>query len=381
MIFTHLDSQAIELHIKPFLEIRERYERKIDRDFQRNSRDNRSDFLTRIRVGANLKMGKLSGKLTYQYSHNLAQTPARNFSTERSDLAEAYIKAGAWTFGRQRIAIGSQRVVGESQWHNVSQSFDGVRFEAGRDTAFAFRQGTLPTPSKRLFFAGAARKDQTGVSMLLYKSDRGKQRFTLAREGAIKVVQNVTLEYIGAVQAGSESGKQVRAWAGYARATRAIQPRLDGFVEINAASGGRSGGTIRTYDQGFATGHDRLGLLDTTGWQNILQFGFGLKAKLGAKDTLKFQAHHLQLLDAKDAWYGVGGGANARVGGTYLDATGAAGKQVGHEWDLDYQRKMDANTTLQVGVGIFAPGRFVKTLQAGPHRHHVFGYIQFSKRF
>jgi hypothetical protein len=375
-----------KLDLKPIFEVRERYERRIDRDFHSPSADNRGDLFSRWRGGVSFQRGDVGGRVVYQYSHNLSWTPTRNKSAERSDVLEANLtlktKQGTFTIGRQRFGAGNRKLLGELEWSNVANAFDGVAYAQGPLTLFAFKQGVIPAPSRNLFLGGIAHKCGSGLSMAILKSDRfrgvEKGRLTLSHENIHTIDSGTTLDYQLAGQVGHEGGKSVQAWAGYARATKSLDSKVDAFVESNIASGGRSADVVKTFDSLYPSGHDRLGLLDTTGWQNVIQFGVGLKFKLSKSQNLKVQFMDLRLYDPADAWYGVGGGVNAQAPAS-LEGKTAAGSHIGHEFDLDYGYQLSPRAKLSAGVGILAPGKFVKTLLGSTNQS--WAYVMLSYRY
>ncbi|RYG18418.1 hypothetical protein EON82_22640, partial [bacterium] len=140
-----------DLQLKPYVEIRERFERRTDRDFSAAD-DGRSDLLSRYRVGATFRLrSKLSGALEYQFAHDWLWSPKANLSGRNGDASLAYLTyadgGAAYTLGRYKVALGSQRLIGSLEWNNVARSFDGLRVEAGKWQAYAFKIGVArPMP-------------------------------------------------------------------------------------------------------------------------------------------------------------------------------------------------------------------------------------------
>lgn len=387
-LYIPIDDAKLKIKVEPVFEIRERYERRTDKDFLSNVSDNRGDVFGRFRAGVNLKGKAFTGRFVYQYAHDWVWTLGSNSSNDRSDMVEANVSFSLdktkVTLGRQRLAVGSQRLVGELNWHNVSNSFDAVSYEKDRFSAFVARQGVGVVPDKNLFLGGVTMRDSQGLTMAVVKTDElnnvQKGRLTMSREGKFKLGKG-NVDYQVAGQIGHEDGKAVRAWAGFARYTMPVAKKIDGFFETNIASGGKSSDTVNTFDQLYPTGHDRFGLMDTTGWQNVRQLGAGLRFNVSPKETFKVQVMDLSLYDSGDSWYGVGGGANTRTGGTYTDATGASGRHLGRELDLDFSYKFDTTYTLTAGAGVFWPGTFPQNLQVGSSNRQLWGYVAVTKKF
>ena len=119
-----------KLEIKPTIEIRERHEHRSNRDFSRAVSDSRSDFLTRIRAGATAKFGKhWSFALQYQYAHDWIDKSGTKSTDEASDFSLGYAQykgeSGTLTLGRQKIALGTERLIGSAEWLNAARSVDG----------------------------------------------------------------------------------------------------------------------------------------------------------------------------------------------------------------------------------------------------------------
>ncbi len=78
--------------------------------------------------------------------------------------------------------------------------------------------------------------------------------------------------------------------------------------------------------------------------------------------------------------YSSSGSANRGADGTFRDATGESGRDIGSEFDLDYTLKLNPHQTFRVGVGLFKPGRFVRNLDRST-KDQNFGYLQWSYSF
>ncbi|MBL8086956.1 MAG: alginate export family protein [Chthonomonas sp.] len=385
-----IDHAAIKhFTVRPILEYRARYERRMDQDFQPDRRDNRSNLLQRGRVGAEMTKDGMTVRLVYQHSSSLNWLVAGNGIAIRSDLLEANVsfKSGnkKVVLGRQRFGLGNRRLIGELDWNNVGNSFEGARVDDRNWTLFLLRSGVQPVPSKGLLLAGASTSTPLSTTSLIVKSDDAKQihrtRLTLSTEGKSKPVAGRSLTYQVALQAGHEGGKKVQAWAANGRYTADVQKDLEAYGEINIASGGASKGVNSTFDQLYPTAHDKLGLLDTTGWRNVVAASAGLKMKFTKTSSLRLACTWLQLYSSKDAWYGAGGAANTFGTTTYKDPTGNSGKNLGHEFDLEYVTTLKSNLSLSAGCGLFVPGRFVKSFGGSRFGNQTYGYVMLGWRY
>ena len=160
-----------------------------------------------------------------------------------------------------------------------------------------------------------------------------------------------------------------------------VVPRLTFSVQGSVASGGGHGGTTNTFDQLYPSVHDRHGLIDMVGWKNVRDLGLGFRYDPDKATSVKLQFHAFGLDSARDAWYGAGGGPNRRPGGVFRDPTGAKGRDLGDEFDVDAARNLNARQTVRAGLGVFRPGRFVRAFNGSATRDQVWGYVQWGYRF
>ncbi len=369
-------------------EIRERFERRLDRDFLESNEDNRSDLFTRIRPGFELRQGKhWSAVVQLQYAHAKAWKPGPDTVLENRDARDAYIRhsspGGVWTIGRQKISASSERLIGPLEWINVGRSFDAVRFQSSEWDVFAGKLGVAVPRPRDAELGAAVRNWRAGQTMLVFKKDNvtggDLEIWTLdhSQKGAKGMVD---FDYDVALQGGKNKGLDHEAWA--AHGALGFRPdktnRL--YLELNAASGGAGTHKSETFDNLYPTNHKFYGSMDLQGWRNMQELALGWQRKLSAKADLHLHAHAFRLMDAKDAWYGAGGAANKRVGGVYLDPTGAAGKDVGFEVDLEGTLRLDARTTLQLGIGVFVPGKFVERMNGGSADRQKWLFLQVMRK-
>lgn len=352
-------------NLKPFLEIRERYERRTDRDFVPQIDDNRSDALTRILIGVDGKRGDLKYSLRYRYADDVAWTLQRNFSEERSDLDSAFIvgktKTTHWTIGRQKLSKGQQRLLSHVEWSNIGISWDGIRIQQPRFDAFVAHLAFHPVPSKNAWIAGAGWTDSKGETLLLANYDRkttlSRDLITLDRTyeqglAGIKVSAEVAL------QTGRSEGRELDAWAGHLRITKPWK-KLSAYAEGNAASGGQSPRHFATFDNLYPANHYKYGLINMQGWRNMQEIALGLELAPAPKVTVNAEFHRTWLQNAKDAWYSSSGPANRFTGGMYQDPSGARGRSLGQEWDLFGNYRPDETRLFLAGVSMFVPGSFI----------------------
>jgi len=367
-----------------YVEVRERFERRLNRDFDVTASDNRSDFLTRVRIGARLAYGThWRGQFELQYAEDGANVNGVTTPADNRDMSIGYVEAGSagWTgtVGRQKINYGQQRLIGASEWTNVSRSFDAVRARGKGWDAFAGKVGLqFPYPAHARV-AAFQRQGSRGTSLYVYKHDTSADIHTIDHSIS-KGFGAVVLDAEGAIQAGRVSGKDQQAWAAHIGLTGALAGRLKPFAIFDAASGGSTTNTNRTFDNLYPTNHGKFGIADMAGWKNIQHFALGFDYALRKDISARAAWHHLELQDAKDAWYSATGAPNKHGATLFRDATGASGRNLGNEFDLDLSYQATKSSVFSAGVAWFRPGPFVKSV-AGHADPQVFGYVQYGTRF
>lgn len=381
--------QHVQLEFRPYFDWRVRVERRLDRDFYSPTDDNRSDVLNRFRPGVEWSYGKeWSGEVQYQLATGAVKTNAIDFTDDASDVGLAYAryrKNGLdVTAGRQKIAIGSERLIGPLEWSLTARSFDGVRVRLGRWDAFAFKVGVaLPKPGKQRI-AGTTYKSGLGLTSVIFKHDAAAagdtDLWTLAQTWERKWGK-WAFETEDAVQFGNTAGKTLRAWAVHANLSYAASKQTKPWVEFNAASGGGNATTTYTFDNLLPTNHKFYGSMDLQGWRNMQEIAVGVDHQFNPKWSGKAHFHSFSLRDASDAWYGAGGGVNRGGFGAFADPTGASGRDLGRELDLEVTYKHNARMTFSGGVGAFWPGGFVKSLNGGRADTQYWGFLSAQFRF
>jgi hypothetical protein len=352
--------------VRPYVEMRERLE----------SRTGRDDILTRIRVGANSQLSpKLTAELQYQFAYER--------STTHSDVSLAYLQlkaeGSAWTVGRQKIAIGNQRLIGPLEWSNVARSFDGVRVKANGWDLWAAKVGlSYPLP-RDARLAAASYASTYGLSSLIADWDGAQDIYTFDHLYDRKV-NRWRMDFEGALQGGRNAGRRHEAWAVHGRAAYDLSVRHSLFIEANAASGGGTGNVSRTFNNLFPTNHPFYGIMDLQGWKNMNELALGLDLKARNDLLVRASWHGFSLRDSSDAWYGAGGAPNRFAGGTYVDPTGTSGRDVGNEIDLEAAWTVNKAFTLSGGVATFNPGTFVRKLSGNGDRQY-WGFLQAQYRF
>lgn len=369
-------------------EYRARFERRLDKDFSKSNRDNRTDFFQRARIGMKFHGdGNWTGFAQFQFAHDLITTPQRNSSDESRDILLAYArqknKTETLTLGRQKIDIGSERLIGSLEWVNRSRSFDAIRFQTPQFDAFAAEVGIQNLQPQQARIVGISAPNRDGATTLIFKHDKAATStdiWTLS-EASKGLFHGLNYDFEGALQNGHTGGKPVEAWAVHLQTGKMLSRTSQLGLEWNAASGGSSAGTtVRTFDNLYPTNHKFYGLMDMQAWKNMSQIALIYSSKVRPDVDLKARIGKTWLQDSRDAWYGATGVPNRYSGGALSDPSGASGKDLGTEFDLESVWKKNSKESFLFGAGLYRPGHFVSHL-TGSSQPQVFTCLQYSLRF
>lgn len=383
-----MEAPVEQLKVQPIVDVRLRYERRIDRDFFDTRPDNRSDLLTRVRAGATWQYGpNWSGALEFQYAHSLSWTAASNFSGENRDLSLAFAQYAEngikLSFGREKIVLGDERLIGALEWGNVARRFDVVRYQDATLDAWIGQVGVQSPRPKDVLLGVASLKHGAGTTSMIYKHDEtaggDTDSFTLDHVVKGKAL-GLDWDVEAAGQLGHTGGRDLEAWALHFGFSKQLSSKTRVFAEVNAASGGGDSDQSRTFDNLYPTNHKFYGSADLHAWKNMNELALGVEHKASDNLNLKTVWHDFSLRDPSDAWYGAGGGPNRGPNGAFTDPTGAAGRDTGWEVDLEAAYKIDARNSLTAGIAVYAPGRFVETLNGGKADRQVWGYVAWQTR-
>lgn len=197
-------------------------------------------------------------------------------------------------------------------------------------------------------------------------SAKGKQdlkAYGVRLKGAVPSGFDYSIE--GVVERGAVGRESIRAWAttcGVAleKASWWSRPRV--FTQFDYASGNNnpSGGVHRTLDTIYPTSHDRFGILDLFGWQNIEAVRGGGTIIPHHRWTVTAQYLDFRLAQAKDVAYNSSGSSLGRCGGN-------CGRHLGGEGDIYTWYELDRHFNIGAGYGSFGAGDYISHLN-GAHR-------------
>lgn len=377
-----------EFKLTPVVELRGRFERRTDRDLSDAAGDNRSAFETRARIGVDFTDGKnVSGKFRYQYAHALRWSNPLNDSDMNSDVYLAYADfksdAGTVGVGRQTLNYGDKIILEESNTGQRSKSYDLIRFRNKTVDAWAGKVGYHNNRSDQARLIGGSVKWNLGESLVFFKSDRwvtNANYWTLDHRYAGKA-DKLTYVAEGALQRGTINGKELDAWLLHGRVNFSVNPNTTVFLEGTAVSGGGDANKTRGFDATYGTSHVLLGLMDIQGYRNVNAIEIGANYKPNAKSEYLFSIGNYSLRDSRDGWYGTGGGINRGPGGPFIDPSGAAGRNVGTEFNLMGRWVTGKDQSFQAELGLFKPGSFIKSFNGASTKDSLWALFTYNIKF
>ncbi|MCE9529522.1 MAG: alginate export family protein [Planctomycetes bacterium] len=307
--------------------------------------------------------------------------------------------------GRQEILLGSQRLVSTLDWANTRRTFDGARvFRQGEkfDVDLFWLQPVVPNPQgwssvdNNQNFAGAwtTYRPKKGTFLDLYYlflDNTGN----LTQQGITRApfsIHTIGTRFAGdqnnflwdvelAGQFGSRGNENVAAGmatvgGGYNFAKAPWNPTF--WIYYDYASGDRNpnSGTYNTFNQLFPFGHYYFGWADQVGRQNIQDLNLHLYLYPTHWMQIQMQYHHFNLASSRDALYNAAGNAIRR------SATGAAGTDVGDEFDLIMNFHLSKHSDILMGYSKLFGGNFLQQTagRTGSTNTDLF-FVQYSYKW
>jgi hypothetical protein len=281
------------------------------------------------------------------------------------DLRQAWAGVGSedglWDLkvGRQRLAFGTERVVGASEWGNTARVFDAVRLgiHRGRDRVDFFASSVVNNDADRWDHHqqgnnlhgvyGSLGSILHGAKLEPYLllrtspiavSELGTPGKYMSWTGGLRsagvVRQNWSYEAELIHQKGRISASRLSAWAATIQVQKlfsSVRWRPSALAEANYASGdkNRSDNVVHTYDQLYPTNHGIYGVADQIGRRNTKNIRGGIWLRPEKWLTLKVEAHSFWLANRNDGLYAAGGNVSVAA-----PTGGAASVDVGRELDF-----------------------------------------------
>jgi hypothetical protein len=333
---------------------------------------------------------------------------------DTADLQEAWVRVGgeAWagvsfSGGRKMLNYGEGRLIGTPQWSNTSRTYDfaslgwannGASLELLATSAVKIQSDAFnnPVPGDRVwgyygthpwrkhkmtFESYYLRHDQnriggfTGGSSAAGTDRLGINTFGGRMLGPLPRGLKFSLE--GALQNGKYGSARQRAGAWYTAVSRKWKPgwlTLEALTEYKLASGSgdpsdksKSG----TFDQMYASNHDKFGHEDLFGWRNLSNWKSLLSAGLTRAFTVNYMYDNSWLASSKDALYGSSGKA------VLQSKAGTAGRHVGQEHDVFFTWKKGP-ATFGSGLGYMCAGEFLLKLAPNASPLYVYTFTSYA---
>jgi hypothetical protein len=392
-------------------EERLRYEGYHNSGFRLNNND--SYLLNRFRFQMNLRFATWFKAVTQvQDSRPFLQKPPYGPPNEvRWDLKLAFAEFGdpekSWIslrVGRQMINYNNT-IVADSEWRNQARSYDAVvtnlhygRYRLGIFAASVVNPlisgishhvegsniyglyGTidriLPASTLEPFVLWRVQPSVAIETTAQAKAGRQNEKaYGLRFKGL--TLKSLDYSYEAVLERGSDGPNDIRAWAatagsGYRFTALLLKPRV--FGQYDYASGDKiaNDGTHGTFDTMYPTAHDRFGITDQFGWQNIVAVRAGVTLEPRRRWTVTAQYLDFWLASATDSLYNSSGSAVLR------DATGRSGTHIGEEFDVYTWFELNRHVNFGVGVGHLMPGTYLSDLSKGPTYNYPYFAINFK---
>ncbi len=391
-------------------EERFRYEGYHNGSFKRNNND--SYLLVRSRLQINLHpTGWLKFVAQLQDARPFMQKPPWGPPNLNAwDLKLAYAEFGdpesSWIsvrVGRQLINYNNT-IIANSEWRNQGRSYDAVvanlhydRYRLGLfggSVVSPLPEGISHHVEGNNIYGAYGGIDRIAPNSVLEpfvlwrlqpsvaiettsKLKTGKQSefaYGLRFKG---VVQDFDYSAESIVERGTDGPNQISAWAasvgsGYQVQKAWWRPRF--FWQYDMATGDKNptDGEHNTFDTMFPTAHDRFGIADQFGWQNIISERLGITVEPRHRWTVTGQILDLWLDQARDGVYNTSGGLIVR------DTTGRSGTHIGKEYDAYTWYELNRHVNLGVGVGHIQGGEFLQKLTKGPNYNYPYFAVNFK---
>jgi hypothetical protein len=307
----------------------------------------------------------------------------------RWDLKLAYAEFGdpekQWIsvrVGRQLINYNNT-IIANSEWRNQGRSYDAVvtNLHYGR-----YRLGIFAASVVNPLISGISHHQEGNNIYGLYGAidkilpnsvlepfvlwrvapgHRDEKAYGFRLKGL--AAPDLDYSYEAVLERGRVGSDGLRAWAqtfgaGYRFDKAFSHPRA--FAQYDYAS--------RTFDTMYPTAHDRFGVSDQFGWQNIVAGRAGLTVEPRRRWTVTAQYLDFWLASATDPLFNTSGGSIVR------DAKGRAGTHIGEEFDVYTWFELNRHLNFGVGVAHLLPGSFLAANTKGPTYNYPYFAINFK---
>jgi hypothetical protein len=294
--------------------------------------------------------------------------------------------------GRKELRFGNERVVGISDWTNVSRTFDGFFGHFGDSTdknsidvfsssVVRINPTSLDTHGAGLTFDGAYGTIGSWIPNTVFqpfvliralprvKSQQGtygsEVETTFGAETEGRLPAGFDYDVMGDLQRGRYSSDSIHSGAGIVKVSRTFnslpwKPRLGGEYDYATGNPHQNPNRISTYDQQYPSDHNAFGLVDLFGFQNIKQERVNLDLGPTKNLTLLFQGEALGVTSRFDDVYNSGSGVIVQT-----PAHGFATNSIGDGFDASAKYVFHDYWAINAGVGHFFPGSLMSANNHG----------------
>lgn len=327
----------------------------------------------------------------------------------RWDLKLAYVEVGdpekhlfSLRVGRQIINYNNT-LIANSEWRDQGRSYDaavvnidtrrasvgifaasaavpqatGVSpHQEGNNIYGVYGRFTNPFPHISLEPFALWRVQPAEVVQPALAKTAGKENM-VAFGGRMKGSIGSSLDYSGevVVESGSVKADPIRAFAtsegiSYAFISSRLRPRI--FAQHDFATGNTtpSNGVHKTFDTLYPTAHDRFGIVDLFGWQNIDAARAGATFEPHRRLSLTAQALDFWADSALDSVYNTSGSA-------IVTNKVNNGRHIGAEGDVYTWYELNRHFNLGGGYGYFGGGDFLSHVTTS----HSYSYSYIALNF
>jgi hypothetical protein len=207
------------------------------------------------------------------------------------------------------------------------------------------------------------------------KGSQREQAYGLRLKGKAAARLDYSAEAIA--ERGSNGPNPVRAWAanaGGAYSFNTVPWRPHIFAQYDFASGDRNpkDGVHGTFDTMYPTAHDRLGIADLFGWQNIRSSREGITVEPHNRWTVSVQYLNFSLASATDGVYNSSGGL------LFRDSSGKSGTHIGKEFDGYTWYELNRHVNVGGGIAYILPGSFLARIASPSNYIYPYFAINFK---
>jgi hypothetical protein len=343
--------------------------------------------LTRIRGGLRIQPQRIVS--LYAQFHDLHALALPLSNTARNmrdafDLRQAYVRlSGSWVSliaGRQELRFGDERLIGISNWTNVSRTFDVLHAILGDSanhldlfsgSVVKIFPESFDRPTGGFYLHGAYATLTTWIPrtriepFLLMKTSpvtslqglSGREMLLapgIRASGTLPAHLNYDAQ--GILERGDYVNDTIHAGAaclkaGYTAKWLPWAPHLEPEYDYASGNPHRNPMRVSTFDQFYPSNHNAFGLTDLFGWQNIKQRRLNLGLDPTKNWRLLFQGESLHSATSRDDVFT--GPATVLIsppdGGFRSD-------DLGSEFDASLRYASHRHFVLEGGVGHFWPG-------------------------